>query len=65
MVEEAKKAESQANELASDNAFVCTMDMESVLLSPKLTVSSQYYKQKFQVHNFTIYIKNNKDVRLA
>nr|CAH7723246.1 unnamed protein product [Callosobruchus chinensis] len=28
---------------------------ESVLLSPKLTVSSMYYKQKLIVHNFTIF----------
>lgn len=25
-------------------------------------VSKQYYKQKLQIHNFTIYINNNKDV---
>nr|CAH7723171.1 unnamed protein product [Callosobruchus chinensis] len=38
------------------------MDVQSVLLCPKLLVSKQYYKQKLQLHNFTIYINNNKDV---
>lgn len=40
------------------------MDMQSVLLCPKLLVSEQYYKQKLALHNFTFYIKNTKDVHL-
>lgn len=35
------------------------MDLESVLLCPKTNASSMYYKQKLQVHNFTIYELNN------
>jgi len=34
---------------------VFTMDLQSVLLCPKSNVSSQYYKTKLIVHNFTIY----------
>lgn len=34
---------------------VFTMDLQSVLLCPKSTVSSLYYKTKLIVHNFTIY----------
>lgn len=34
---------------------VFTMDLQSVLLSPRSTVSSLYYKTKLIVHNFTIY----------
>lgn len=38
------------------------MDLQSVQLCPKLLVSCQYYKQKLQLHIFTIYINNTKDV---
>jgi len=31
------------------------MDLQSVLLCPKSNVSSQYYKTKLIVHNFTVY----------
>lgn len=31
------------------------MDVQAVMLCPQLDVSSQYYKMKMQVHNFTIY----------
>lgn len=37
--------------------------MQSVL-APKLQVSVQYYKQKLQVHNYTLYYNNDKDVHL-
>lgn len=36
--------------------------ISDVQLCPKLLVSAQYYKQKLQIHIFTIYINNNKDV---
>lgn len=35
--------------------FVFTMDLQSVLLCPKSTVSAMYYKTKLVVHNFTVY----------
>lgn len=34
---------------------VLTMDLQSVLLSPRSNVSSLYYKTKLIVHNFTVY----------
>lgn len=34
---------------------VYTVDLQSVLLCPKSNVSSQYYKTKLIVHNFTVY----------
>lgn len=34
---------------------VYTMDLQSVLLCPKSNVSSQYYKTKLIVHNFSVY----------
>lgn len=48
----------------SSDMLVVTMDMQSVLLCPKLLVSEQYYKQKLAIHNFTFYVKNTKDVYL-
>lgn len=40
------------------------MDLRSVLLAPKTLDSSMYYKQKLQIHNFTIYELNAGDVHL-
>lgn len=40
------------------------MDLQSVLLCPKTDASAMYYKQKLQLHNFTIYRLNDKDVTL-
>jgi hypothetical protein len=41
------------------------MDFQSVLTYPKLSVfvvSKQYYTQKLQLHNFTVYVSNNNDI---
>lgn len=43
----------------SSEHVVFSMDLQSVLLSPKSSVSNLYYKMKLAVHNFTLY--NNKD----
>lgn len=40
---------------------VYAMDLQSVLLSPKSTVSAMYYKTKLIVHNFTIYNLKSKE----
>lgn len=58
-----KKAEEES---ASEEKLVVTMDLQSVLLCPKTLASSMYYKQKLQLHNFTIYEINkpNQDVHL-
>lgn len=37
------------------------MDLQSVLLCPKSTVSLLYYKMKLVVHNFTIFNVKAKD----
>lgn len=36
----------------SEDVIVVSMDMQSVLLCPKLLVSEQYYKMKLALHNF-------------
>lgn len=39
-----------------------TMDLEAVLLAPRLNASAIYYKTKLACHNFTIYDLATKDV---
>lgn len=43
------------NDKLGENKIVFTMDLQSVLLSPKSNVSSLYYKTKLIVHNFTLF----------
>lgn len=63
--DEAKKAKFYAINLTLfPDILVITMDVQSVLLCPKLLVSVQYYKQKLQLHYFSIYINNTQDVHL-
>lgn len=45
----------------TENAMTFTMDLQSVLLSPKTNVSAMYYKTKLMVHNFTIYNLQTKE----
>uniref|UniRef100_A0A6P7FW91 Uncharacterized protein LOC114333396 n=1 Tax=Diabrotica virgifera virgifera TaxID=50390 RepID=A0A6P7FW91_DIAVI len=40
------------------DVLVITMDVQSGILCPKILVSVQYYKQKLQQHNFSIYLNN-------
>jgi hypothetical protein len=41
------------------------MDVQSVLLAPKLLAGALYYKQKLQCHNFTIYNSRTGDVTIS
>ncbi|MES9905049.1 MAG: hypothetical protein ABW168_20530 [Sedimenticola sp.] len=41
---------------------VITMDVQSVLLSPRLQASAMYYKTKLACHNFTVYDLKSKEV---
>nr|CAH7713644.1 unnamed protein product [Callosobruchus chinensis] len=60
-VEKKKAARAQLlKDSASNNEFF-TMDLQSVLLSPRSKVSALYYKTKLVVHNFTLYdVRRNK-----
>ncbi|CAK1594788.1 unnamed protein product [Parnassius mnemosyne] len=52
------KKDEARKELAKDISMeheVLTMDLQSVLLSPRSNVSALYYKTKLIVHNFTLY----------
>ncbi len=62
--EEARIAKYEAKNLCSDTTVVVTMDVQSVLLAPKLLASAVYYKRKLQVHNLTIYRLNDSAVHL-
>ncbi|KAJ2940829.1 hypothetical protein O0L34_g10080 [Tuta absoluta] len=63
---EARKAKKEAISKASvselNDVVVITVDVQSVLLAPKLLASAIYYKQKLQCHNFTVYNTKSKDV---
>ena len=45
-----------------DKTFVCCMDLQAVLLTPRIKASSLYYKTKLCVHHFTFYNLATKDV---
>ena len=45
-----------------DKTLVVTMDLQAVLLSPRLMASALYYKTKLCVHNFTMYNLVTRDV---
>lgn len=60
----AREAKNEAKSSASPEKLVLTMDLQSVLLCPILLASKVYYKQKLQVHNFTLYELNGGNVTL-
>jgi hypothetical protein len=57
------RKECARNEKARDkenNQFVFTMDLQSVLLAPRVEASAMYYKTKLCVHNFTFFDLHSK-----
>ncbi|KAK9744311.1 hypothetical protein QE152_g7933 [Popillia japonica] len=60
-LKEVARAE-KSKDKVTDNVKVFTIDLQSVLLSPKTNVSSMYFKTKLIVHNFTIYNLKTKEV---
>ncbi|CAM4665805.1 unnamed protein product [Leuciscus chuanchicus] len=55
-----RKEEARAEKLSdkskdSNNTMVLCMDLQALLLCPKLKASALYYKTKLAVHNFTVY----------
>ncbi|KAL1005027.1 hypothetical protein UPYG_G00053610 [Umbra pygmaea] len=53
--EEACAAKVQDKNDANDKTMVVCMDLQALLLCPRLNTSALYYKSKLIVHNFTIY----------
>ncbi len=62
--QEGRKLKNYFKKKANDSTLVVTMDLQSVLLSPKTLASAMYYKTKLQVHNFSIYELGTKNVEL-
>ncbi|XP_062387011.1 uncharacterized protein LOC134076007 [Sardina pilchardus] len=55
-----KKEEARAEKMSdksktNSNIMVICMDLQALLLCPKLKASALYYKTKLAVHNFTVY----------
>ena len=44
--------------------MVINMDLQSILLAPRILASSAYYKMKLQVHNFNLYTLNDGHVKM-
>ena len=45
----------QSDDTSKEKVKVFTMDLQAVLLSPKLNTSALYYQTKLAVHNFTMF----------
>ena len=56
-----KKNDKQEAE-GNDNIMVLTMDLQVVLLAPRVFANANYYKNKLCCHDFTIYNLSNRDV---
>lgn len=67
--DDAQKAKSADKEEAirsldsEEKVLVCCMDLQAVLLTPRLKASALYYKSKLCVHHFTVYNMATKDVQ--
>ena len=61
---EAQAAKAADKDLALNDPSlkVVTMDLQSLLICPKLKASSLYYKMKLSCHNFTIFYLSNQKV---
>lgn len=60
ILKEEARSEKEKDKLSED-AITFTVDLQSVLLSPKSNVSAMYYKTKLIVHNFTVYNLQTKE----
>ena len=65
-VEDARhEKETDKEDVLSENpekTLLITMDLQAVLMAPRLLASALYYKTKLCVHNFTIYNVKSRDV---
>ncbi len=61
---EARDAKKFAKDSRSPSTVVTTMDLQSVLLCPRLQAAAFYYHMKLQVRNFIVYRLNDGDVEL-
>ena len=59
MVRKAEMAKAEGREHCSDTRVVITVDLQNVLLCPRLLALSVYYKWKLQEHNFSVFFYSN------
>lgn len=57
-----EKGRDKTSAIENSSIKVITMDVQSVLLAPKLQASALYYKTKLACHNFTVYDLASKEV---
>lgn len=57
-----KRNDKEACQNQGSDVSVWTMDLQAVLLAPRLLASALYYKTKLAVHNFTMYNLKNGNV---
>jgi hypothetical protein len=58
----ARAAKADAKQKSLDGTAYCLqMDLQAVKVLPWINSSKSYYKQKLQIHNYTIYNLQNKD----
>lgn len=57
-----EKERDKENSKCDASLRVVTMDLQAVLLSPKLNASALYYKTKLACHHFTVFDLSSKDV---
>ena len=62
--DEAREAKRVAKEKCNTSTCVIAVDLQSVLLCPRLQASAVYYHTKLQLHNFSIFRLNDADVTL-
>ena len=61
---EARNSKNEAKKSANPTRVVLTMDLQSVMLCPRIEASAVYYKMKLQLHNFTMYDLHDGSVSL-
>ena len=61
-MDQARVEKQKDKENKVQQTVVITMDVQAVLLAPKILASAVYYKTKLCSHNFTVYNVHTKDV---
>ena len=59
----AREAKNQDKSEENPNHSVWTMDVQAVLICPRLNASALYYKTKLASHNFTMFNVKTKEVK--
>jgi hypothetical protein len=62
MKQQARAVKSEAKQKCLDGSVYCfQMDLQAVKVLPQIQSGKAYYKQKLQIHNYTIYNMKDKD----